>query len=241
MAAGLPVSPLAASRRPARLRSWLLLPLLLGLFGPPAAAAEQLRIVYQAADAAAWTHLLPRLAEEVRLRSGGRVEIAWSAAPAGEQAATALGRMRRGEIDGALLSSAALGQTIPALQRFALPLAFQSIEELDLVRADLEQPYRQALGAAGLEGFGWIEAGFRPAAGASPDWRCAFSTLVISTARLEALAPANREQLFATLLRASSFVDRLNRLANLAAREAPPQQRLAGLSGLAPQIAGQPR
>lgn len=199
----------------------LALPLLLGLVVPAPTLAVTLRLATEAATLPA----LARLAAEIRVRTEGRVEFSLSPAPAPSRGAETLDQVRRGVLDGAIVSSRVLSQKLPETRNFSLPLNFATLHELDTLRVELEQPYRRALRAAGLESFGWIEQNFiLPGAarkrGANfqagqGHWSCDFSTLIIASDRLAGLQPGDRRLLLGILLRASTQLDRQGRLANL--------------------------
>lgn len=199
----------------------LYLPLLMGLLVPAPTLAVTLRIATDAATLPA----MARLAAEIRVRTEGRVELSLSPAPAQSRGPETLDRVLRGVLDGAIVSSSALNQKLAEARNFSLPLGFASLQELESLRVDLEQPYRRALRKGGLESFGWIEQDFiPPGAGRKRRlnlqadqelWQCGFSTLVIAANRFAALQPGDRTLLLGILLRASTQLDRQNRQANL--------------------------
>ncbi|MHB1400547.1 MAG: type 2 periplasmic-binding domain-containing protein [Trichloromonadaceae bacterium] len=174
---------------------------------------------------------LELLAAEIRVRTEGRVvlELQPHAARTGD--VETLARIRRGELDGAILSSSSLGRALPALHPFALPLRFDSLQALDAIRVELEQPYRRALRRAGFESFGWIEEEFLVVDGtldrdgelrpSQKLWQCSFSTLVIEAKRFAGLSSQDRKLLLAILLRSSTGLDRHSRQQNLEAWQVP--------------------
>lgn len=174
---------------------------------------------------------LKLLTTEVRVRTSGRVVLELQPTLSPEVEVETLARVRRGEIDGAILSSSSLGRALPELRQFALPVRFGSLQALDARRVELEKPYRQALRRSGLESFGWIEEEFlsadetldrdgelRPS---QKLWQCSFSTLVIEAKRFAGLSSQDRKLLLAILLRSSTGLDRHSRQQNLEAWQVP--------------------
>lgn len=205
----------------------LCLPLLLGLVAPAPTLAVTLRLAVETAALPA----MARLAAEIRVRSEGRVEFSLSPAPAPSRGAEILDLVRRGVLDGALVSSRILSQRLPETRSFSLPLDFATLHELDTRRVELEQPYRRALRMAGLESFGLIEQDFIPSAAARKRganfqagqglWSCDFSTLIVASDRFAELQPGDRTLLLGILLRTSTQLDRQGRQANLEAWPEP--------------------
>lgn len=201
----------------------LLLLLILALLLPGSSFALSLKI---GADPDRY-QFLELLAAEIRVRTEGRVVLELQPPAAMTGKVETLARIRRGELDGAILSSSSLGRALPELRPFALPLRFDSLQALDATRVELEQPYRRALRRAGLESFGWIEEEFLAAAGtlARDDelrpgqtlWQCSFSTLVIEAKRFAGLSSQDRKLLLGILLRSSTGLDRHRRQQNLEA------------------------
>lgn len=224
----------------------LALPLLLGLVVPAPTMAVTLGLATEAATLPA----LARLAAEIRVRSEGRVEFSLSPASASSRGAETLDQIRRGVLDGALVSSRILSQRLPETRSFPLPLDFTTLHELDTRRVELEQPYRRALRMAGLESFGWIEQNFiLPGAvrkrGANFQagqglWSCDFSTLIIASDRLAELQPGDRTLLLGILLRASTQLDRQGRQANLEAWRQPANPASLELQSRRPRPLWQP-
>lgn len=205
----------------------LLLLLTLALLLPGASFALSLKI---GAEPDRY-QFLELLAAEIRVRTEGRVVLELQPTPAMAVDLDTLARMRRGELDGAILSSASLGRALPELRQFALPLRFGSLQALDARRVELEQPYRRTLRRAGLESFGWIEEEFLAAdATLARDgerrpsqnlWQCDFSTLVIEAKRFAGLSSQDRKLLLAIILRSSTGLDRHSRRQNLEAWQVP--------------------
>lgn len=205
----------------------LCLPLLLGLLVPAPTLGVTLRLATEAAALPA----MARLAAEIRVRTEGRVEFSLSPASAPSRGADTLEQVLRGVLDGAIVSSRVLSQKLPETRNFSLPLDFATLNELETLRVELEQPYRRALRTAGLESFGWIEQDFIPPGAPRKRggnlqagqglWSCDFSTLVIASDRFAELLPDDRRLLLAILLRASTQLDRQGRQANLEAWRKP--------------------
>jgi TRAP-type C4-dicarboxylate transport system substrate-binding protein len=145
------------------LRNLLLLLACSGAWLPhPAAAAEQtyeLKFATLAPAGSAWMQLLEAWADEVRRKSGGRLEF--KIYPGGVQGdePDVLKKIRFGQLQGGAFTGYGIGQIYSPARVLELPFLFNNLAEIDYVRhrfmPTIEQGYRDN----GYELLGWMEVG----------------------------------------------------------------------------------
>ncbi len=71
-----------------------------------------------------------------------------------------LRKIRIGQLHGAAFTIGTLAEVYPEAQVYALPLLFNSLEEVDFVRARIDSRLQAGLRERGFESFGMVEGGF---------------------------------------------------------------------------------
>ena len=132
----------------------------LALLAGGAAQAATLKIATLSPEGSAWMELLRAGGDEVAERTGGRVQFKFYPGGVMGDDKAVLRKIRLGQLHGAVLTSSGLVQTYNDIQLYGLPLLFESYEEVDAVRAELDQLLIDGLRAEGFTSFGFAEVGF---------------------------------------------------------------------------------
>lgn len=132
----------------------------LALWGGSVAQAATLKIATLSPEGSAWMELLRAGGDEVSARTGGRVEFKFYPGGVMGDDKAVLRKIRLGQLHGAVLTSSGLVQTYTDIQLYGLPLLFESYEEVDAVRAELDQVLIDGLRAQGFTSFGFADVGF---------------------------------------------------------------------------------
>jgi TRAP-type C4-dicarboxylate transport system substrate-binding protein len=124
------------------------------------AEAKVYKIATIAPDGLSWLKKFRASTREIEQKTEGRVKF--KIYPGGVQGddQTVLRKMRIGQLHGGALAAGSLTKFYPDLQIYNLPLEFRDFEEVDYVRANLDDRIIQGLADAGLVSFGLIETGF---------------------------------------------------------------------------------
>ena len=98
--------------------------------------------------------------KEIESATDGRVKF--KIYPGGVQGddQTVLRKMRIGQLHGGALAAGSLTRFFPDLQIYNLPLQFQSYEEVDYIRKEMDQMIADGLAEAGIVTFAFSETGF---------------------------------------------------------------------------------
>lgn len=148
-------------RRAATMRS--LTRLLLGalLAGAVATAnAADIKIATVAPDGSRWMQQMRAGAEEVKTRTAGRVTLKFYPGGVMGNDAQVLRKVRIGQLQGGAFTAGGLGERYAGLNLYGIPLLFNSLDEVDVVRAALDPELAAGLERAGFVTFGFIEGGF---------------------------------------------------------------------------------
>ncbi len=119
-----------------------------------------LKFATLAPSGTSWVKLLEEWADEVEMKSEGRLEI--KIYPGGVQGdePDVLKKMRFGQLQGGAFTGYGIGRVYSPTRVLELPFLFKNIDEIDYVRKqfmpDIEQGYRDN----GYELIGWMEVGF---------------------------------------------------------------------------------
>lgn len=149
--------------KPQRRRGMNLLLALLLLAGTalaPAAWAVTIKVATISPDGSTWMKTLRKAGADVAAATDGRVKFKFY--PGGVQGddKTVLRKMRVGSVHGGVMTVGILAQAYPDLQIYGLPLVFESSEELDYVRAEMDAELMAGLEQEGYVGFGFAEIGY---------------------------------------------------------------------------------
>jgi TRAP-type C4-dicarboxylate transport system substrate-binding protein len=144
---------------PLRLLPRLLLGVLLAVLAT-AANAVDIKIATVAPDGSRWMQQMRAGAEEVNARTSGRVTLKFYPGGVMGNDAQVLRKIRIGQLQGGAFTAGGLGERYSGLNLYGIPLLFNSLDEIDAVRAQLDPELAAGLDRAGFVTFGFIEGGF---------------------------------------------------------------------------------
>jgi len=122
--------------------------------------AQELRIATLAPADSQWMRDMLAGGERIRELTGGRVTLRFRAGGVAGSDAQVLRKIRIGDLQGGALTSGGLASVYPGLNTYGIPLIFESLEEVDHVRAQLDAKIAAGLAASGFVSFGFSEGGF---------------------------------------------------------------------------------
>jgi TRAP-type C4-dicarboxylate transport system substrate-binding protein len=138
-----------------RLISVLVILLLL----PLSAGALTLKLATVAPEGSSWMVQMRKGAKEVEQKTYGRIKIKlYGGGVMGNEKAV-LRKMRIGQLQGGAFTSGAMATVYADLSLYSLPMLFNSLAEVDYVRADMDAVLIQGLEAKGFACFGFAEGG----------------------------------------------------------------------------------
>ncbi len=124
------------------------------------AQAITLKIATISPDGTAWMKELRKAAADIKQQTSGRVKIRFYPGGVMGNDKNVLRKMRIGQLHGGAMIGGGLGQIYPDSQIYSLPFAFRNTEEVDFVRARMDDVITQGLYERGYVSFGLAEAGF---------------------------------------------------------------------------------
>ena len=124
------------------------------------AQAVEIKVATVAPDGSGWMREMRAGAEEIRLRTDGRVTIKFYPGGIMGNDAQVLRKIRIGQLQGGAFIGSGLGERYSGFNLYGIPLLFRSLEEVDFVRARLDEDLAVGLREAGFTSFGFIEGGF---------------------------------------------------------------------------------
>jgi TRAP-type C4-dicarboxylate transport system substrate-binding protein len=98
--------------------------------------------------------------EQVKERTAGRVVFKFYPGGVMGNDSQVLRKIRIGQLHGGAFTAGGLAERYPALNLYGVPLLFNSLEEVDFVRARLDPKLADGLEAAGFVSLGFSEGGF---------------------------------------------------------------------------------
>jgi TRAP-type C4-dicarboxylate transport system substrate-binding protein len=138
-----------------RLISVLVILLLL----PLSAGALTLKLATVAPEGSSWMVQMRKGAKEVEQKTAGRIKIKlYGGGVMGNEKAV-LRKMRIGQLQGGAFTSGAMATVYADLSLYSLPMLFNSLAEVDQVRADMDGVLIKGLEAKGFACFGFAEGG----------------------------------------------------------------------------------
>ena len=143
-------------------RVFLLLISLTLLSASPASWAKktwQLKFATLAPTGTAWTDLLEDWAEEVRIKSDGRLTFKIYAGGVQGDEPDVLRKIRFGQLHGGAFTGYGIGHFYSPARALELPFLFNSLDEVDHVRGKLMPEIEQGYRDNGYELLGWMEVG----------------------------------------------------------------------------------
>jgi len=122
--------------------------------------AIRLRIATQAPDGTVWMEAMNDIKREVNKRSKGRVKFEFY--PNGSQGdeKAVIERMEAQIMDGGLFTGIGLGEILPKIRILELPFTYNSTDELEAVKAKLEEEFQAGFEDKGFVMLGWAEVGW---------------------------------------------------------------------------------
>ncbi len=124
------------------------------------AHSATLKIATLSPDGSQWMKTMKQAAAEVKTKTDGRVKFRFYPGGVMGNDEAVLRKMRLGQLHGAAIPGGALAKFAPNTQIYNLPLLFQSYEEVDYVRAQLDSSIEKSFEDAGFVNFGLAEGGF---------------------------------------------------------------------------------
>jgi TRAP-type C4-dicarboxylate transport system substrate-binding protein len=134
--------------------------LICALLASPAAFAKTFKIATISPDGLSWMKKLRAGTKEIQEKTDGRIKF--KIYPGGVQGDdfTVLRKMRIGQLQGGAVAASTLTRFYPDLQIYNLPLKFWKLDEVDYVRARMDQRIIDGLDKAGIVSFTLAETGF---------------------------------------------------------------------------------
>lgn len=132
------------------------------------AAATTFKIATLSPDGSTAVKLLRAAGEEISTRTDGRVTFKFYPGGVMGDDQAVLRKIRAGQLHGAVLTAGGLTQTYGDIQLYNLPMAFENLDEVDYVRARMDDSLLEGLRQEGYVGFGFAEVGFAYAMSQEP-------------------------------------------------------------------------
>jgi TRAP-type C4-dicarboxylate transport system substrate-binding protein len=124
------------------------------------ALAVDLKIATVAPDGSHWMQQMRAGAEQIRMRTGGRVSIKFYPGGVMGNDGQVLRKIRVGQLQGGAFTAGGLGERYGGLNLYGIPLLFNSLDEVDAARKALDPKLMAGLEQAGFVSFGFVEGGF---------------------------------------------------------------------------------
>jgi TRAP-type C4-dicarboxylate transport system substrate-binding protein len=143
-----------------RIRTWLLTALLL-LTGNLSAAPEYtIKFATLAPSGTTWMNLLEEWDRDLRARSNGRIGFKFY--PGGVQGdePDVLKKMRFNQLQGGAFTGYGIGRMYSPARVLELPFLFNNTDEIDFIRQQFTDEFKQGFKDNGYTLLGWMEVGF---------------------------------------------------------------------------------
>ncbi len=137
-----------------------LLAFLLMLIVAAPVSAVTLKLATLAPEGSAWMTQMREGAAEIKERTAGRVEIKLYGGGVMGNEKSMLRKIRIGQLQGGAFTGGGLAEIYPDLRIYGLPLLFNTLLEVDHVRAELDPVLKQGVDQNGFVCFGFAEGGF---------------------------------------------------------------------------------
>jgi len=123
-------------------------------------AQTQIKIATLAPQNSGWAEQFRTAADTISDRTQGRVKLKfyWGGAQGNEQ--KVLQKIKIGQLHGGTFSPTDFQAQYPDLNIYGLPFLFESFEEVDYVRQQMDQKLVQGFGDLGFQTFGFASGGF---------------------------------------------------------------------------------
>ncbi len=133
--------------------------LFLVLLLPLSAGALTLKLATVAPEGSSWMVQMRKGAKEVAQKTAGRVKIKLYGGGVMGNEKSVLRKIRIGQLQGGAFTSGAMARVFPDLSLYSLPLLFNSLAEVDFVRASMDPVLKQGLEKKGFACLGFAEGG----------------------------------------------------------------------------------
>ena len=137
------------------------------LVAEPACALE-LKIASIAPEGSQWMQEMRKGASTIKERSNGRVILKFYGGGVMGNEKSVLRKIRVGQLHGGVFTGGGLSEIDPNLQLYSLLFTFRSKDEVDYVRARMDQTLLDELERAGYASFGFAGGGFAQLMGNLP-------------------------------------------------------------------------
>ena len=124
------------------------------------ASAVTFKIATLSPDGSTWMKLLRAAGDEIAEKTENRVSFKFYPGGVMGNDQAVLRKIRAGQLHGAVLTAGGLTQTYGDIQLYNLPMAFDSMAEVDYVRERMDDSLFAGLREEGFVGFGFAEVGF---------------------------------------------------------------------------------
>ncbi len=122
--------------------------------------ATTLKIATLLPDGTSWMKLMRQGAESIERRTQGRLKLRFYPGGVMGNDKSVLRKIRVGQLQGGALTAGGLAAIDRDIQSYSLPFLFQSYEEVDYVRKEMDQLLIDNLRKRGFISFGLSEGGF---------------------------------------------------------------------------------
>jgi TRAP-type C4-dicarboxylate transport system substrate-binding protein len=132
--------------------------ILLGLVS--SASAQTIKLATIAPEGSSWMDSMRGGAAEIEKRTDGRVKFKFYGGGVQGNDRQVLRKMRIGQLHGGAFTANGLIEIQPDSQLYALPMLFNNLEEVQFVRARMDDKLRERIEAVGYVNFGFAGGGF---------------------------------------------------------------------------------
>lgn len=125
-----------------------------------AKAQNEIKLATLAPEGSTWMKTMHKIDDDVRARTSNRVGFKFF--PGGVQGdeKDVIRKIRNGQVHGAGFTGFGLGSIVPETRVLELPFMFDTLDELDHVRAQTNDFYEKAFDEKGYALIGWTDVGF---------------------------------------------------------------------------------
>ena len=134
--------------------------LVLAWFLASPAGAVDLKIATVAPDGSNWMQQMRAGAAQIKERTGGRVAIKFYPGGVMGNDAQVLRKVRIGQLQGGAFTAGGLAERYPPMNLYGIPFLFESLDEVDYIRARFDPRLLKGLEDAGFVAFDFVEGGF---------------------------------------------------------------------------------
>lgn len=126
---------------------------------PLSAGALTIKLATVVPEGSSWMVQMRKGAAEVAQKTSGRIKIKLYGGGVMGNEKSVLRKMRIGQLQGGAFTSGAMATVYPDLSLYSLPMLFNSLDEVDFVRASMDTVLKKGLEEKGYVCFGFAEGG----------------------------------------------------------------------------------